>query len=203
LAFAIEANSSAATSARFPRTASGVLAERGFIFIDYILVYSNIQINGSRACAAALPGQEGGSMTSFTPWASLLGGILIGLSAVLLMASQGRIAGISGIASRLFPPYEDDGFLGRLAFVLGLVAAPFAVAAVTGETLAQTVSPNLPLMAVAGLFVGFGTVWGNGCTSGHGVCGIARLSRRSIAATLIFMAVGVATVFIARHLIGG
>jgi len=143
------------------------------------------------------------AMTLFTPLASLLGGALIGLSAVLLMASQGRIAGISGIASRLFPPYEDDGFFGRLAFVLGLVAAPFAVTAVTGDALQQTVSQDLPLMVAAGLLVGFGTVWGNGCTSGHGVCGIARLSPRSIVATLIFMATGAATVFVARHLIGG
>jgi uncharacterized membrane protein YedE/YeeE len=143
------------------------------------------------------------AITQFTPLASLLGGALIGLSAVLLMASQGRIAGISGIASRLFPPYEDDGFFGRLAFVLGLVAAPFAVTAVTGDALQQTVSQDLPLMVAAGLLVGFGTVWGNGCTSGHGVCGIARLSPRSIVATLIFMATGAATVFVARHLIGG
>jgi uncharacterized membrane protein YedE/YeeE len=142
-------------------------------------------------------------MTSFTPIASLLGGVLIGLSAVLLMASHGRIAGISGIASRLSPPYEDDGFLGRLAFVLGLVAAPFAVGAVTGEALEQTASQNLPLMIAAGLLVGFGTVWGNGCTSGHGVCGIARLSPRSMIATLVFMATGAATVFVTRHLIGG
>jgi uncharacterized membrane protein YedE/YeeE len=142
-------------------------------------------------------------ITQFTPLASLLGGVLIGLSAVLLMASHGRIAGISGIASRLFPPYEDDGFLGRLAFVLGLVAAPFAVGAVTGEALEQTVSQNLPLMIAAGLLVGFGTVWGNGCTSGHGVCGIARLSPRSMIATLVFMATGAATVFVTRHLIGG
>jgi uncharacterized membrane protein YedE/YeeE len=143
------------------------------------------------------------AITQFTPLASLLGGALIGFSAVLLMASQGRIAGISGIASRLFPPYEDDGFFGRLAFVLGLVAAPFAVTAVTGDALQQTVSQDLPLMVAAGLLVGFGTVWGNGCTSGHGVCGIARLSPRSIVATLIFMATGAATVFVARHLIGG
>jgi len=143
------------------------------------------------------------AITQFTPVASLLGGALIGLSAVLLMASHGRIAGISGIASRLFPPYEDDGFPGRLAFVLGLVAAPFAVTAAAGEALQQTVSQNLPLMVAAGLLVGFGTVWGNGCTSGHGVCGIARLSSRSILATLVFVATGAATVFVTRHLIGG
>jgi uncharacterized membrane protein YedE/YeeE len=142
-------------------------------------------------------------MTSFTPVASLLGGVLIGLSAVLLMASQGRIAGISGIVSRLFPPYEDNGLLGRLAFLLGLVAAPFVVRSVTGETVAQTVSQNLGLMIAAGLLVGFGTVLGNGCTSGHGVCGIARLSPRSIVATLTFMAAGAVTVFVGRHLIGG
>ena len=142
-------------------------------------------------------------MTSFTPVASLLGGVLIGLSAVLLMASHGRIAGISGIVSRLFPPYEDNGFSGRLAFLLGLVAAPFVVRSVTGEAVTQTVSQNLGLMIVAGLLVGFGTVLGNGCTSGHGVCGIARLSPRSIVATLTFMAAGAATVFVARHLIGG
>jgi uncharacterized membrane protein YedE/YeeE len=143
------------------------------------------------------------AITQFTPLASLLGGLLIGASAVLLMATHGRIAGIAGIASRLFPPYEDDQFLGRLAFVLGLVAAPFAVSAVTGEALQQTVSHSLSLMVVAGLLVGFGTVWGNGCTSGHGVCGIARLSPRSIVATLVFMATGAATVFVTRHLIGG
>ncbi len=142
-------------------------------------------------------------MTSFTPFASLAGGVLIGISAVLLMASHGRIAGISGIVSRLFPPYGDDGFLGRLAFLLGLVAAPFAVRSVTGEAVTQTVSQDLGLMIAAGLLVGFGTVWGNGCTSGHGVCGIARLSPRSIVATLTFMATGAATVFVARHLIGG
>ena len=142
-------------------------------------------------------------MTSFTPIASLVGGVLIGLSAMLLMASYGRIAGISGIVSRLFPPYEDNGLLGRLAFLLGLVAAPFVVRAVTGEAVKQTVSGNMGLMIAAGLLVGFGTVLGNGCTSGHGVCGIARLSPRSIVATLSFMAVGAATVSVARHFVGG
>ena len=142
-------------------------------------------------------------MTSFTPIASLLGGALIGASAVLLMASHGRIAGISGIVSRLLPPYGDNGLAGRLAFVLGLLAVPFAVSAVTGLAVAQTVSGNLALMVGAGLLVGFGTVWGNGCTSGHGVCGIARLSPRSIVATLAFMASAAATVFVVRHVIGG
>ena len=142
-------------------------------------------------------------MTTFAPVAALVGGALIGASAVLLMASHGRIAGISGIVSRLLPPYGDDRLAGRLAFVLGLVAAPFAVSAATGSAVAQAVSGNLVLMIGAGLLVGFGTVWGNGCTSGHGVCGLARLSPRSIVATLTFMTAAAATVFVVRHVIGG
>ncbi|GLK86896.1 YeeE/YedE family protein [Ancylobacter defluvii] len=147
-------------------------------------------------------------MTEFTPVASLIGGALIGLSAVLMMLLEGRIAGISGIAGHLLPPYRDGGFGGRLAFIIGLVAAPFLVAAVTGAPVVQTVSSNAALMAAAGVLVGFGSVWGGGCTSGHGVCGIARLSPRSFVATGVFMATGFITVFIvrhvfARHVIGG
>ena len=142
--------------------------------------------------------------TTFTPWASLAGGALIGISAVLLMAVKGRIAGISGIASRLLPPYGGDGELpGRLAFLAGLVLAPLACMAATGRPVVQTVSPQLLLMATAGLLVGFGAVWGSGCTSGHGVCGLARLSPRSLAATASFMSAGIATVFVVRHLVGG
>ena len=140
-------------------------------------------------------------MTEFTPVASLIGGMLIGLSAVILMAFNGRIAGISGIVSRLL-----DGRLGGpaarpgLFFVVGLIAAPllYTLAAATPP---QTVSDNLPLMAVAGLLVGFGSVLGNGCTSGHGVCGLSRLSTRSLAATVTFMAVAALAVFVTRHLI--
>jgi uncharacterized membrane protein YedE/YeeE len=127
---------------------------------------------------------------------------MIGLSAVLLMAWEGRIAGISGIAGRLLPPYRDSSFLSRLGFVMGLVAAPFLVTAATGNPVMQTVSANLPLMVAAGLLVGFGSVYGNGCTSGHGVCGLARLSVRSLVATLAFMTTAVVTVLIVRHLIG-
>lgn len=140
-------------------------------------------------------------MTEFTPWASLAGGALIGLSAVLLMAWEGRIAGISGIAGRLLPPWHDDATPSRLGFVIGLVAAPLAWLAVTGAPVAQTVSSNLPLMAAAGLLVGFGSTWGNGCTSGHGVCGLARLSPRSVMATAVFMAAAVLTVLVTRHLL--
>lgn len=141
-------------------------------------------------------------MTEFIPLASSIGGAMIGLSAVLLMAWEGRIAGISGIAGRLLPPYRDSAFFSRLGFIIGLLAAPFLVMAATGNPIMQTVSANLPLMAAAGLLVGFGSVYGNGCTSGHGVCGLSRLSVRSLVATLTFMTTAFITVFIVRHLIG-
>jgi uncharacterized membrane protein YedE/YeeE len=138
-------------------------------------------------------------VTPFTPIASLFGGALIGLSAVLLMWTTGRIAGVSGIAARLFPPYEDRQFAGRLAFVAGLVIAPVLVRLVTGSLPAQTIAAGAPLLIVAGLLTGFGAVWGSGCTSGHGVCGLSRLSVRSLVATMTFMAAGMATVFVMRH----
>lgn len=142
-------------------------------------------------------------VTQFTPVSSAIGGALIGLAAVLLMLFNGRIAGISGILARLYPPYGDSDPAGAGAFVLGLIAAPLLIEAVTGRAVAQLVSSNALLMAVAGLLVGFGTVYGGGCTSGHGVCGLARLSLRSLVATLIFMLAGFVTVFVTRHLIGG
>ena len=135
----------------------------------------------------------------FTPIASLCGGALIGLSAVLLMWATGRIAGISGIASRLFPPYEDRAFVGRLGFVAGLIAAPVLVRLVTGSLPEQTIAAGTLVLVVAGLLTGFGSVWGSGCTSGHGVCGLSRLSLRSLTATVTFMATGVATVYLMRH----
>jgi uncharacterized protein len=136
---------------------------------------------------------------SFTPIASLLGGVLIGVSAVLLMFLTGRIAGVSGIAARLLPPYEDDAFKGRLAFVAGLIAAPVLVLLASGKLPAQTIAAQPATLVLAGLLVGFGSVWGNGCTSGHGVCGISRLSVRAFVATAMFMATGFATVFLVRH----
>ena len=138
--------------------------------------------------------------TAFTPVASTIGGALIGLSAVMLMWLTGRIAGVSGVASRLLPPYVDSEFAGRLAFVAGLVAAPIVVLAAAGRLPVQTIQANTGILILAGFLVGFGSVWGNGCTSGHGVCGISRLSLRSVVATMTFMAVGIATVFVARHL---
>jgi uncharacterized protein len=141
--------------------------------------------------------------TDFTPVASTIGGALIGVSAVLLLLLNGRIAGISGIVGRLLPPYGAGDSSGAAFIVLGLIVAPFVYAVAAGAPFMQTVSDNLELMAVSGLLVGFGAGLGGGCTSGHGVCGIARLSPRSLAATAIFMAAGFATVFTVRHLLGG
>jgi uncharacterized membrane protein YedE/YeeE len=137
--------------------------------------------------------------TQFTPLASLFGGALIGLSAVLLMWLNGRIAGVSGIAVRLFPPYTDQELPGRVAMIAGLVAAPLACGLVTGAIPVPTITSSLPLLVVAGLVVGFGSVWGNGCTSGHGVCGLSRLSVRSMVATATFMTTAIITVFVMRH----
>ena len=141
--------------------------------------------------------------TEFTPLTSLLGGTLIGISAVILFASHGRVAGISGIVSRLLPPSIDKPWLMQgITFLVGLLfAAPLWTVA-SGTVPLQLVSEYAPLMIVAGLLVGFGSVLGNGCTSGHGVCGISRGSARSIAATATFMATAFGTVFILRHVVG-
>lgn len=138
--------------------------------------------------------------TDFTPWASLGGGVLIGLSAIMVMALFGRIAGIVGITAGAVTQ-GDRGW--RLAFVGGLLAAPVAWLVATGGFPAQTVSGDIPAMAVAGLLVGIGTALGSGCTSGHGVCGLARLSPRSAAAVVTFMAFAAVTVFVLRHIAGG
>lgn len=142
-------------------------------------------------------------MTDFTPGPAALGGLLIGIAAVLLMATTGRIAGISGYLSRLLPPYSDTLFIERLAFIAGIVLAPVAYTIATGVDVTATVTGNIAVLMTAGLLVGVGTVLGSGCTSGHGVCGLARLSKRSLAATATFMAVAGATVFVVRHAMGG
>ena len=141
--------------------------------------------------------------TPFTPIESLLGGALIGAAAVILMLFLGRIAGISGILGRLLPPFGEPGVGGAAAFIAGLVAAPILYTAATGLAVHQTVSGNLPLLAGAGLAVGFGAILGGGCTSGHGVCGLSRLSARSLLATLTFMATAFLTVLIVRHVLPG
>lgn len=143
--------------------------------------------------------------TEFTPWLSLFGGILIGLSAAMVMGLFGKIAGITGISKGLTASFpgagspRDRGW--RLSFLLGLLAAPVAMLLVTGSFPEQTVPTNLGGMAMAGLLVGFGTAFGSGCTSGHGVCGIARLSPRSAAAVAVFVAVAVLTTTVVRHVI--
>ncbi len=138
-------------------------------------------------------------VTEFTPYASLIGGALIGLSAVLLMLVSGRIAGISGIAVHLAPPYRDRAFGDRAAFIAGLVVAPLLVAVVTGAAPAMTMVQGTGLLIGAGVLVGYGSVWGGGCTSGHGVCGLARLSPRSFVAVPMFMLAAMVTVYIVRH----
>ena len=140
-------------------------------------------------------------LTEFTPWASTIGGMMIGLSAVMLMATHGRIAGISGIAVRMFPPYLEKGIDGRVLFILGVIAAPLLYATLTGAWAPMTITGSTGLLLAAGLLVGFGSIWGNGCTSGHGICGLSRLSVRSLVAVLTFMTTAIITVFITRHMI--
>lgn len=138
--------------------------------------------------------------TNFTPWTSLIGGMLIGAAAALFIFLNGRIAGISGILGGLLKPAKGD-MLWRVAFLGGMLAAPlvYGLAAQLPEV---RVDADIGTLVAAGLLVGLGTRYGSGCTSGHGVCGIARLSPRSLVATAAFMAAGFATVYAARHLLG-
>jgi uncharacterized protein len=133
-------------------------------------------------------------MTPFDPVSAAVGGALIGLSAILLMLLTGRIAGISGILGDL----AGGDRAWRLAFVAGLIAAPLALSA-GGHALRAPAMPGLLVVAIGGLLVGFGTRLGSGCTSGHGICGIGRLSPRSLAATVTFMVVAMLVVAITRH----
>jgi hypothetical protein len=134
--------------------------------------------------------------------AAALGGVLIGLSAVMLMTLSGRIAGISGIVGGLLPPKPAADRTWRIAFVLGLVAAPVILGLVSGDEHIGAPTVGTPTLIVAGLLVGAGTAYGGGCTSGHGICGISRLSPRSVAAVGIFMATAIVTLFLVRH-VGG
>ena len=138
-------------------------------------------------------------MTEFTPVSAAIGGALIGSAAVLLMALNGRIAGISGIASGMMVAPVDER-VWRILFVLGLIGGPFIWLNLTGIAPEFTLSAGTPAIVLGGLLVGFGTRLGAGCTSGHGVCGIARTSPRSIVSTLIFMTVGIATVAIVKYI---
>lgn len=136
---------------------------------------------------------------NFTPWASLAGGMLIGLSAAVFVLFNGRIAGISGILGGLLEwPKGDVAW--RVAFLAGLIGASLVYGAVL--TLPEVrIDADFPTLIIAGLLVGVGTRYGSGCTSGHGVCGLSRMSPRSLVATVAFMLAGFATVFVVRHLI--
>ncbi len=140
--------------------------------------------------------------TAFTPWSSLGGGILIGVAATLLMLVLGRIMGATGILTGLVAPTSGAEFAWRGAVLLGMVSGPLAFLALTGRMPAVDVPVSPTMLVVGGLLVGVGATFGSGCTSGHGVCGMARLSPRSIVATLTFMGATFATVYTLRHLIG-
>ena len=137
---------------------------------------------------------------SFTPWASLAGGVVIGIAAAMFVLLNGRIAGISGVLGGLLKPVRGD-ISWRVAFVAGLLGAPLLYALVADLPRPQ-IDAGYAGLVVAGLLVGVGTRYGSGCTSGHGVCGLSRFSPRSLVATAAFMLAGFATVFVARHLIG-
>jgi len=140
-------------------------------------------------------------MTSFTPISAAIGGGLIGLAAVLLMLSNGRIAGVSGITGGLLRPRTDD-VAWRLAFAAGLILGVFAYQLAAPQPAMPRFDVPWPLIVLGGALVGYGTCLGNGCTSGHGVCGLSRLSPRSAVATLVYLGVAVATVYVVRHIMG-
>ncbi|MCC3304689.1 YeeE/YedE family protein [Sneathiella sp. HT1-7] len=147
-------------------------------------------------------------MENFTPYSSLIGGIILGIAATLLLMA-GRIAGISGILSNLIPPQSNDA-LWRILFIAGLIVGAAAYPLFGGDMSFLNINPyqlsdnaHYALLVVAGLLVGAGTYVGAGCTSGHGICGLGRLSLRSLTAVMIFMAVAVVTVFIMRTVVGG
>jgi uncharacterized membrane protein YedE/YeeE len=135
--------------------------------------------------------------------AAAIGGVLIGLSAVMLMALSGRIAGISGIVGGLLPPRPANDRSWRLAFILGLVAAPLILRVMTGDDHIGPPTVGTATLIAAGLLVGVGTALGSGCTSGHGICGISRLSPRSMVAVAIFVGVAIVTLYVVRRVIGG
>ncbi|MBC7131876.1 MAG: YeeE/YedE family protein [Roseovarius sp.] len=142
-----------------------------------------------------------GLETEFTPLQSLIGGVLIGVSAVLLMALQGRIMGATGILAGLVTGAAPGERGWRAAMVAGMIAGPLLVLAVTGQMPAVDVPVSLPMILTGGFIVGIGVTYGGGCTTGHGICGMARLSPRSVVATLTFMVACLATVHVIRHVL--
>ena len=141
-------------------------------------------------------------MENFTPLSAAIGGALIGLSAVVLWLANGRIAGISGIVGGLFSsPTRDTGW--RAAFIVGLICGPLLAAAITDRVPSVDVTASAAMLIAGGLLVGYGTRLGSGCTSGHGVCGLALLSPRSMIATGVFLVTAIVTVLVTRHVMGG
>ena len=139
-------------------------------------------------------------MENFTPVSGLVGGLLLGLAATMLLLLNGRISGISGIVGGLLAPKSSDAGW-RVVFVVGLLLGAFGYMLATGGAMPVRMQASMPILIVAGLLVGFGTRLGSGCTSGHGLCGIARLSKRSIVASVVFFGVAMLTVFFTRHVI--
>jgi uncharacterized protein len=142
------------------------------------------------------------NITEFTPYAGALGGALIGLAAVLLMASAGRIMGATGIFRGLLTTNFDEAFRWRLVFIVGLLIGTAWTGLFTGVAHNISFVSNNYMIIIGGILVGAGTTLGNGCTSGHGICGISRFSKRSVVATCVFMVVAIITVFIVRHVLG-
>lgn len=140
--------------------------------------------------------------THFTPWSSLSGGIILGVASAMFILMNGRVLGISGILGGLLPPKSGDTFW-RIAFLAGMFASPWVFNALAPAEFITTpqIDAGTVLLVISGLLVGIGTRYGSGCTSGHGVCGLSRMSPRSLVATLSFMAAGFLTVYVVRHLI--
>jgi uncharacterized membrane protein YedE/YeeE len=142
-------------------------------------------------------------MENFTPVSALIGGAMIGLAAALYLILNGRIAGISGIVGGVIAPGSGREKIEKLAFVIGLIIGPLLVISLGNVPVVSVVDASWPVIVIGGFLVGFGTRMGSGCTSGHGICGLSRLSLRSLVATVAFMAAGFATVYLMRHVIGG
>ena len=136
---------------------------------------------------------------NFTPYASLIGGVMIGLAALLLMLTQGRVMGVSGILGGIVMPSDKSDIRWRVLFVIGMLTGPFAVIDLLDRPVDIMPAASGMILPVAGFIVGLGTAIGSGCTSGHGICGLARLSPRSLVAVGTFIATGIATVFLVRH----
>ncbi len=141
-------------------------------------------------------------MENFTPFTALLGGMLIGASATILLLFNGKVLGVSGIIAKALCSFKEKA-MWQIVFLAGLVAGTFLYRLIFGDQISIAIDASAPVLVLAGLLVGFGTNLGSGCTSGHGICGIARFSKRSMVATILFMASGMITVYLVRHLWGG